>query len=70
MTPPILFSCARRALRLSIECERSSIDYPSDPGWAPYMMEESKRHRERAADYLKSRSLLLRQYEIPLEIAA
>lgn len=68
MTPHILYSCARKAVRLSMECERSSLDFDGD--WHCYMMGEARRHRERAAWYLDRRAMLLRQYEIPLEFAA
>lgn len=68
MTPAALFSGARRAVRLARECEQSSIDY--DKEWFAYMRDEAARHRDRARTYLKSRALLLRQPELPLERAA
>ena len=55
MTPRALFSNARAAMKLARECERSSLDY--DAGWHAYMMQESQRHRERAAWYLERRAL-------------
>lgn len=68
MTPKALYSGARQAIRFARECERSSLDY--DAAWHEYMRRESARHRERAADYLKSRTSLLQQFEMPLERAA
>lgn len=63
MTPKALYSAARAALRLSKECERSFLDY--DAQWHEYMRQESERHRGRAAGYLRSRAMLLHQYELP-----
>lgn len=68
MTPKALFSGAREAIKKARECERSSLDY--DDAWHDYMLAESKRHRERAADYLQSRSFLLQKFDLPLERAA
>lgn len=68
MTPKALYSAARMAVKLARECERSSLDY--DASWHSYMQDESKRHRERAAGYLQSRSWLLHQPEFPFERAA
>jgi hypothetical protein len=59
MTPHILFSCARKALKLSRECKREGEAL------------ESIRHRERAAWYLSRRKMLLRDLHSPkLERAA
>ena len=70
MTPRVLFSEARKALRLSLECERSSLDYPNDPRWFDYMKAEAHRHRERAAWYLERRAMMQMEPELPLETAA
>lgn len=68
MTPKALYSGARKAARLALECERSSLDYDKD--WHDNMIRQSAEHRNRAIDYLQSRKWLLHQYELPLEIAA
>jgi hypothetical protein len=68
MTPAILYSEARKALRLSMECERSSLDY--DQAWHDYMKGEAQRHRERAAWYLDRRAMMQIEPELPLEHAA
>ena len=58
------------ALKLARECEREADDLfdqmPSlDMGnkWMAHMRAEAKRHRERAADYLRSRKWILDNME-------
>ena len=60
MTPAALYSGARKAVRLACECDREadlpSSLMPSDHRiWKAYMLSEARRHRERAAWYLRSR---------------
>lgn len=69
MTPSLLYSGARMAVKLARDCDRSASEY--DDEWRQKMRDEAKRHRERAATYLKSRALLLRdERRTRLEIAA
>lgn len=49
MTPRELFSGARKAMRLALECRRDGEAF------------EALRHRERAAWYLQRRAMLMRE---------
>jgi hypothetical protein len=57
MTPDLLYSSARMAMKLARECELSSLDF--DNAWHDYMISEARRHRDRAAHYLRSRRWML-----------
>ena len=52
MTPDAFYSGARKAVRLARECEREATC--DDRIWHVYMLSEARRHRERAAFYLRS----------------
>ncbi len=56
MTPAALYSGARMAAKLARFCERERLDF--DEAWRVLMIEEAKRHRERATHYLRSRTML------------
>ena len=68
MTPAALYSGARMAIKLARECERDAELY--DLEWFRHMQSEAKRHRERAAGYLKSRCLLIERERIVERMAA
>jgi hypothetical protein len=57
MTPKALYSGARMALRLARQCQREATC--DDRKWHVYMLSEAKRHRERAAYYLRSRKWII-----------
>lgn len=57
MTPAALFAGARRAVRLARDCKRDATC--DDRLWHVYMLTEARRHRERAAYYLRSRKWIL-----------
>lgn len=69
MRPCDLYAGARDAVRLARECDQSADEFDED--WRLKMISEAERHRERAARYLRSRALLLRnERRSKLEIAA
>lgn len=65
MTPSLLYAGARDAVRLARECKREATC--NDRIWHVYMISEARRHRERAAWYLRSRKWQLEDSDV-LEI--